>query len=196
MNIAVSCCVPSIIDEKRQEWEVGTFTHGRGYERTQWSDSLHAYSLGSVCQPLSMCGERCNVLTHFSVCTADISLSYADSNYLRTANPPEGGRRREGEVEEWGRQWSSDTGETVMLRSMEGSENERWGEGEGAEMRARQWVNIFLMSAVTWCGGGERKALNGDRCIKYGLPIFPVHSISLPFYFTFYIKTKDGTWGI
>lgn len=40
---------------------------------------------------------------------------------------------------------------------------------------------------------GRRRVLNSDGCIKYGLPVFPLQSIWLPFYFIFYIKTKDGT---
>lgn len=83
--------------DRSEKWE-----HSRMAEDMRGhSDLIHSYSPNTVCQPLSMCRERSNVLTHFfSVCTADISLSYADSNYLRTANPPEGGRRRGEEEEE------------------------------------------------------------------------------------------------
>lgn len=85
--------------DRSEKWEHSRMADDmRGH-----SDLIHSVVIApTLCQPVSMCGERHNILTHFSVCTADISLSYADSNYLRTANPPEGGRGR-GE-EERGRQ--------------------------------------------------------------------------------------------
>lgn len=75
--------------DRSEKWEHSRMADDmRGH-----SDLIHSAVIAStLCQPVSMCRERHNILTHFSVCTADISLSYADSNYLRTANPPEGGR--------------------------------------------------------------------------------------------------------
>lgn len=121
VNLAVSCCAHSIIDEKRQEWEVGTFTHGRWYERTQWSDSLRGYSPNAVCQPLSMCGERCNVLTHFLcvLLTFPLAMQTATTSELPT-------RQKEGEG---------------------GGEEERSSESEGDNDRATEEKDRYVGSA-------------------------------------------------
>lgn len=136
-----------------------------------------------------MCRERSNVLTHFSVCTADISLSYADSNYLGTANPPEGGRRRGerggGRVRETMIEWRKR--ETDMLGEVKGEKNQ-WGRG-ACEAVSQHISNEH--SDMMWEPWWRRKrALNCDGCIKYGLPVFPLQSILLLFNFAFYRKTK------
>lgn len=135
------------------------------------SDVIHSHMAPTRCvnPTLSMCRERSNVLTHFSVCTADISLSYADSNYLRTASPPEGGRtRRRGESE------GDNDGATVESET-------------GRDEAVSQHISNEHGDMMCW---RRKRAPNRDGCIKYGLPLcFPCNQFH--FLSTFYIFYKD-----
>lgn len=163
--------------DRSEKWEHSCMTE----ETRGHSDLiLCVHTAPTLCQPLSMCRERSNVLTHFSVCTADISLSYADSNYLRTANPPEGGRG-------WGgrggaRDNSRATGERGRGRERQIC-RERQGKHVGRD--ACEVVSQHISNerdGSSPAEGEKERVLSGAVCLKYGLPLFPLQSASLPFF--------------
>lgn len=80
--------------------------------------------------------------------------------------------------------------ETDTLREVEGEKTR--GERRDACEAVSQHISNEHSDMMWW---GRKRVLNSDGCIKYGLPVFPLQSIWLPFYFTFYIKTKDRTRG-
>lgn len=143
-----------------------------------------------------MCSERSNVLTHFSVCvllTFPLAMQTATTSELPT-------RQKEGEG--WGRRRRSESeseGDNDRATVERGRKREGFGEvggekeGRGACEAVSQHISNERRDVMCW---RRRGALNNGGCIKYRLLVFLLQSISLPLYFTFRIRTKDGTRGL
>lgn len=76
--------------------------------------------------------------------------------------------------------------ETDMLGEVEGVKMSGRGERDAFEAVSQHISNEH--TDMWWWR--RKRAPNSNGCIKYGLPVFPLQSISLTFYFAFYIKDK------
>lgn len=92
-------CACSIIDEEGQEWEVGTFTHDRGYERTPPPKSTQHCANHWAC---AQCGLMFWPI--FCLCTL-LTFPLAMQTATTSELPTRQKEREAGRGGEWGRWW-------------------------------------------------------------------------------------------